>query len=215
MANYSALSLLLVAACTADLGKDKVNAVTEGEAASTEKVAQPPAEEGQSSKEWSVDASQSKISALSAKVVGKHPIDFHDYQGTIRTAGDQVSSLRFEIQMASLTSDHPKLQQHLLNEDFFWVEQFPKASFESSGVTAGSDQEGMSHTVSGDLTVRGVSKMIRFPAAIQMTEDSIKARTEFVVDRQDFEITYPGRADNLVQDSVVLTIGLVATPAAP
>jgi len=215
MANYSVLSLLLAAACTGDLGKDKVDAVAEGASASTEKAAQEPSSEAQSNVEWSVDASQSKISALGAKVVGKHPIDFHDYTGTIRTTGDQVSSIRFEIQMASLTTDHPKLQQHLLNEDFFWVEQFPTASFESAGVTAGSDQEGMTHTISGDLTVRGVSQMVRFPASIQVTGESVMARTEFVVNRQDFEITYPGKADNLVQDSVVLTIGLVASPSAP
>ena len=41
-------------------------------------------------------------------------------------------------------------------------------------------------------------------------DDLIKAATEFSIDRQDFKVSYPGRADDLVQDNVVLTINLVA-----
>ena len=214
MSSPALLALFLVTGCTGDIGKDKVNAIEEGKSASSEKAVEAPGDDAASSVTWSVDAAQSKISALSAKVVGKHPIDFHDYQGTLKTAGDQVNSLRFEIQMASLTTDHPKLQEHLLNEDFFWVEQFPTASFESSGVTAGSDQEGMTHTVSGDLTIRGTSHMVRFPAHIDVSESGVKAHTEFVIDRQNFDITYKGKADNLIQDDVVLTVNFVA-PSAP
>ena len=214
MSTPTLLTLLLVVGCTGDIGKDKVNAVEEGKSASVEKAAEAPKTDGATSVTWSVDPAQSKISALSAKVVGKHPIDFHDYQGTIKTTGDQVNAIRFEIQMSTLTTDHPKLQEHLLNEDFFWVEQFPTASFESAGISAGSDQEGMTHTVSGDLTIRGTSHMVRFPAQIEVSDSGVKAQTEFVIDRQNFDITYKGRADNLIQDDVVLTVNFVA-PSAP
>ena len=30
------------------------------------------------------------------------------------------------------------------------------------------------------------------------------------IDRQDFEITYPGKPDDLIQDNVVLTLSFVA-----
>ena len=36
------------------------------------------------------------------------------------------------------------------------------------------------------------------------------ATTEFVLNRQDFGITYPGRPDDLIQDNVRMNITLVA-----
>jgi polyisoprenoid-binding protein YceI len=51
---------------------------------------------------------------------------------------------------------------------------------------------------------------LTFPAKVDMGADQVSATTEFVINRQDFGVTYPGRPDNLVQDNVVLTIELTA-----
>ena len=56
----------------------------------------------------------------------------------------------------------------------------------------------------------GVNNGETFPAKLEVAPDSVKASTEFVINRQDFAITYPGRPDDLVQDNVVLTLSFVA-----
>ena len=43
-----------------------------------------------------------------------------------------------------------------------------------------------------------------------MAADKVSAKTEFVINRQDFGVTYPGRADDLVQDNVAMQIEFVA-----
>ena len=67
MSSPTLLALLLVAGCSGDIGKDKVNAVEEGKSVSVEKAAEAPEADAASSVTWSVDTAQSKISALSAK----------------------------------------------------------------------------------------------------------------------------------------------------
>ena len=192
--------------CQADVGEGKVKA----ELSEVPTEAAPAAVPEQVLTQVKVDVSQSKLSALGAKITATHPIEWHQYEGAIGLAGEELRTIAYTAQMASLTTDHPKLQKHLLNEDFFEVEKYPTSTFVSSSIAMGSDAEGMTHTVTGDLTIRGNTKRITFPAKVEVAPDSVKASTEFVINRQDFAITYPGRPDNLVQDNVVLTLSFVA-----
>jgi polyisoprenoid-binding protein YceI len=168
------------------------------------------AKPGQDVEPLRVDVGRSSIGALGAKVTGTHPVMFKDFSGKVGLAGDLVASLSFDVTMKSLESDHPKLTSHLKAEDFLHVEQFPTSSFVSSSMQAGSEVEGSNYTVTGDLTIRGKSRRLTFPAKVDVTEREVHAVTEFVIDRQDFDVTYPGRPDDLVQDNVVLTVDFVA-----
>ena len=202
-------SLLLLStlfACVADVGEGKVAAeVAEAPAPSAEKAA--PAAAGKALK---IDTSASKVHALGAKITATHPVDFKKWEGTVTVDGDAVTDLNFTIHTASLESDHPKLTGHLKNEDFLFVEKFPTASFDASEIKAGSDKEGATHTVTGALEIRGVTKQVTFPAKIEVAERGVKAATEFVINRRDFEVIYDGKADDLVQDNVVLTVEIAA-----
>ena len=60
------------------------------------------------------------------------------------------------------------------------------------------------------MTIRGTTKTIEFPATINVTEAEFVAESGFAINRQDFGISYKGRADDLIQDNVALTIRLVA-----
>lgn len=187
----------LLTGCVEDVSKDKVEATV----AEAKKVEQAPAGD-----ELKVDASKSMIKALGAKITATHPIDFHDFTGSLALAGDKLSSVSFEVQMASLEADHPKLTGHLKNEDFFDVANHPTATFQSTSIK----QEGGKATIEGNLTIRGNSKSVTFPADVKVTDTTVEAKTEFAIDRKDFAITYPGKPDDLIQDKVVLTVALVA-----
>ena len=115
--------------------------------------------------------------------------------------------------MATITSDNPRLTKHLLNEDFFHVDKFPTSTFQSTSIEAlpASGEVSPTHKIVGTMTIRGQSKTIEFPATIDVSDATkITAKSEFAINRQDFNISYTGRADDLIQDNVVLTISLVA-----
>jgi polyisoprenoid-binding protein YceI len=155
-----------------------------------------------------VDASTSKLSALGAKVTAQHPIIFHTFTGQIGLTDGKVEGIKYTVEMKDLEADHPKLTAHLLEEDFFDVAKHPTSGFESTKIVEGSKTEGATHTVSGNLTIRGNSKAVTFPATIEIKGSDVTAKASFVIDRQDFKITYPGRKDDLIKDNVALTIEL-------
>lgn len=193
----------LLLACGTDHTKDAAEAVV------TEAKKEAPAEETAGARELKVDPAKSQLRVIGAKVVGSHPIDFKDYTGTIAVDGDQVKKIAFDVDMTTLKSDDDRLTAHLLNEDFFHVEKFPKSSFVSTSIKP-STEGGGTHEVTGNLTVRGNTKSVTFPATITMNGDSVEAKADFVVDRQDFDIVYKGKADNLIQDEVAMKIAFVA-----
>lgn len=184
--------------CVQDVGKDKATAeVTEAKERVETK-----------GDVWGVDPTSSSIRALGAKITATHPIDFERFRGSVTVNGDEVTAVAFTVEMDSLKSDSERLTGHLKNEDFFDVPNHPTATFESTSVSAGG--EGGTHTVAGNLTIRGTTKGVTFPATITVADGTVKASTEFTIDRQDFKVTYPGKPDDLVQDNVVLTVALVA-----
>ncbi len=202
--------LPMLLGCIEDDGKDKVEALVEAVPTPSEEiVATPPPADGRS---FVVDPTTSQIQALGAKVTAKHPVVFSDFSGAIDVNKGVVQRLTFAVRTASLEADHPKLTKHMKNEDFLWVDKFPEATFQSTKVAAGSDAPGMTHTLTGTLTIRGQSRQVSFPARLEVANQEVVANTEFVINRQDFGISYPGRADDLVQDNVVLTIALRANP---
>lgn len=202
-----ALLIALGAACVSDLGEGRVEAeVTE---APEETKRQLPSD----ATSLKIDTSKSKVHALGAKVTGTHEMVFDQWEGTVKVSGDQVVGLDFVVDMASVNADHPKLTVHLKDADFFDVGKFPTSTFASTKVAAKAGADGATHEVTGTLTIRGKAKQVTFPATIGQKDGAYTAHTEFVLNRKDFDIVYPGRPDDLVQDKVVLTIDWVAPKA--
>lgn len=200
--------LATLVACAEDVGKDKVAATVEEipAAAPAEPAAEPAAATGTA---HAVDASKSSIRALGAKITAQHPIDFPDFSGSVTVDGDTVTAIAFEVTMATLVSDAEKLTSHLKSPDFFDIDTHPKATFASTAIQAGAEGDA-THTVTGDLTLRGTTRRVTFPAKISVASGEVSASTEFVVNRKDFGIVYPGKPDDLIQDNVALTIAFVA-----
>lgn len=157
------------------------------------------------------------IMFTASKVTRTHHIVFKSWEGSYKSDGTPAgTSLNFSVDLASLEVDQGQtamLQDHLQSAEFFDVATFPKATFTSSGIKEGVDQavfahaEGATHTVTGTLDIHGMQKEVSFP--ITLTSDgagNISAKTQFSVDRQDFGLTYKGKADDLVRDEVVIEV---------
>lgn len=157
---------------------------------------------------YAIQPETSKIGWTGSKVTGSHDGGFRDFRGTISVVegSPEQSRVELEIVMDSLFSDDEKLTKHLKNADFFDVEKFPTSAFRSTGVSKKED----GFELSGDLTMHGVTKNIKFPAQIEVTAEAVEAKAEFSILRGDFGITYKGKADNLIRDEVVIRLELKA-----
>ncbi len=194
--------LMLLAGCS-NPAADKSRAVT-GEAAQVS----PQTVQGQ---KYVITPQNSKIEFVGSKVTGSHHGSIENFSGEIDYAGDvEKSRVSITMQMESLTTDTPDLTKHLKTADFFDVAKFPQATFVSTAIKAGGEK-GATHTVTGNLTLHGVTKAVTFPATISVTADAASVESTFSINRKDFGINYTGPADNLIRDDVVLTLHIRAT----
>ena len=153
----------------------------------------------------------STIAFVGAKVTGKHDGAFERFVGKIELPGEDPTqgSVAVEIETASLKADQEKLTKHLKSKDFFHVEEIPKASFKSAVIKAGG-ADGASHTVTGNLDLHGVTKEVTFPATITVADGKVTVKAEFVINRKDFGIVYPGMPDDLIKDDVLIKLEVAA-----
>lgn len=152
----------------------------------------------------------STVEFVGSKVTGSHKGGFKKFAGELQVAGGKVadSGNKVLIDTTSLWSDNERLTGHLKTPDFFNVAQYPTAVFETSSIA----QNTTNFTVTGDLTLHGVKKQISFPADIKVSEDAVDVNARFFINRFDFEMKYPGKADDLIRKEVVLTLNIKATP---
>ena len=196
-------ALLLLSAC-ANPAADKPKAVV-GEATNTSS-ASPVAGE-----KYLITSENSKIEFIGAKVTGHHNGSFKKISGTIDYAGQiEKSRVSITIDSSSLETDTPDLTKHLKTADFFDVAKYPEAKFESTEIKPGREK-GASHTVTGNLTLHGVTKSVSFPATITVNPGVITVESSFAINRKDFAINYPGKTDDLIRDDVALTLHVKAT----
>lgn len=195
--------MLILSACAADVGEGRVAATVSEPAPTTEAA---PAHIG---RVLTLDTQASTVHALGAKITATHPIAFDRWEGEMRADGMNLTGVDVTIHMASLRADIEDLTGHLKTADFFDVETFPTSRFISTSVTEVAGDNGSTHEVSGNLTMHGQTQRIAFPVTVSHPDGALKAVTEFVIDRQDFGIAYPGMPDDLIQDNVALTIELV------
>jgi polyisoprenoid-binding protein YceI len=187
---------------------DSVPAANVSSAGSNDSLtATAPAEE---TKIYSVTPQNTKIEFVGSKVTGSHNGGFSVFEGEIRVAGDRVADTgnKVVIHTAQLWSDNDRLTGHLKSPDFFDVQQFPTATFETTSVK----QEGENATVTGNLTMHGITKQISFPARVEVKNDAVVLKAEFSINRFDFDMKYPGKADDLIRPEVVLKLDVNATP---
>lgn len=196
-------ALVLVVAC-GNPATNKSQAVT-GEA--TQASSPKPA----GAQNYSITPENSKIEFVGSKVTGSHNGSFQKFAGEIHYTGDVTTShVTITMDSDSLTTDTPDLTKHLKTADFFDVAKYPQAKFESTAIKPGGDK-GASHTITGNLTLHGVTKSVTFPATIAATPDAVTVDSSFSINRKDFGINFAGASDNLIRDDVVLALKIKAT----
>ncbi len=124
------------------------------------------------------------------------------------------------IAAASMHVGNPTMKEHLHGEKWMNVAKHPTLTFEVTGaesaVTAGNSTVAK---VTGNLTVKGVTKQITVPVKLTYLKDRLKdrvpnlqgdllvLRADFKIKRSDFGIN-AGAAEDKVADEIELTLSL-------
>lgn len=159
-----------------------------------------------------VTPENSTIEFVGSKVTGKHDGGFKAVTGTINlvNAKAEESTVSVEIDMNSVFSDNPDLTTHLKSADFFDVAKFPTAIFTSTKIVPDTAKGANNYTVTGDLTLHGVTRSVTFPATITVNDAEVSVNADFAINRKEFAIVYAGMADDLIRDDVALKLELKA-----
>jgi Uncharacterized conserved protein len=126
-----------------------------------------------------------------AKFKGKVAVD---------AATKSLKSVSVEIDTASLFTEIDKLTTHLKSPDFFDVREYPKATFESTKITAGEKGKA---TITGKLSLHGVTKEISFPATAEVGDKGLTLKSEFSIDRRQFDMKF---GEGMVEPKVSMTV---------
>ena len=150
----------------------------------------------------------SKVEFVASKVTRTHNGSFKQFSGAIDLANNSAEQSRvtIDIDSASVVTDDDGLTKHLQTPDFFDVAKYPKATFSSTKIEPST--AGGTHTITGNFSLHGVTKSISFPATIQIAADKVSVNAEFSINRKDWGLVYPGKADDLIRDGVVIKLSL-------
>lgn len=147
---------------------------------------------------------------------------FKDFTGAIHYDGKDMSksSVEFTAKVASIDTGVEARDKHLRTADFFEAEKFPEMTFKSTSVS----RKGKGYILTGDLTIKGVTKQITFPFSIYGAIKDMRGNTRMgiaaqtTIDRRDYGITWghalPGGGFDVAHD-VVIDLQLEAIQPAP
>ena len=184
---------------------DKANEVTEKAVETVKEMA--------TEETIAVNASESNVMWMGQIVGGikSHNGTVKVTEGSLTLKGDEIVAGNFTVDLTSMnpldsnyTEDQPaeKLVGHLSSVDFFRTDSFPTASFTVTSADAAA------MTVTGDLTVRGVTNSETINDVAVDTEAGT-AIGSLTFDRQKYNVAFStGAKDFVLSDDIELTINL-------
>ncbi|WP_028295768.1 YceI family protein [Olivibacter sitiensis] len=168
---------------------------------------------------YTLDVQKSKISWQADKIVGSgHKGEIPFTSGSLLVEKEALVGGDFVANVDGLKitgeSNPGRLEGHLKNEDFFETNKYPTATFKITKVAYSSKDKA---TVTGDLTIKGITNAISFPATIHSSAQQIHAVAEGIkIDRTKFNVKYRSGSffsdlgDKAIKDEFTLDIELVA-----
>ncbi|RDC64275.1 YceI family protein [Adhaeribacter pallidiroseus] len=171
-----------------------------------------------------VDPAASTVGWTAKKVGGQHNGTVKLAKGSLQVNGKKLVGGNFVMDMTSITDVditneefNKKLTGHLKSEDFFSVEKNPNSTFKITKVApiANAKAGEPNYTVTGDLTIKGTTNPVTFPATVKTDGNSAEATAKIEVDRIKYDIKYRSSllgtaADKIIDDTFVMDVKLVA-----
>jgi polyisoprenoid-binding protein YceI len=167
---------------------------------------------------YAIDKTHSEAAFQVRHLISRVRGRFTDFDGAIEFDEEQPaqSSVSFTIQAASIDTGTPDRDAHLRSEDFFAVDKYPTITFVGTTVTPkGKD----AFEVTGNLTMRGVTRAIVIPVAYlgKATDpwgnQKVAFEGELTLNRKDFGLNWNAAIEAggfLVGDEVKVSLSIQA-----
>ncbi|HVW42667.1 MAG TPA: YceI family protein [Amycolatopsis sp.] len=178
-----------------------------------------PASYAQLTGTYEIDPVHSRIGfvarhAMVTKVRGS----FNEFTGTAHIDGENpaASSVQVAIKAASIDTRNADRDGHLRSNDFLAMDEHPEITFSSTEIKQTGEAE---FDVTGDLTVRGVTRPVTVPFTYEGTAQDPFGNTRIglegsvVINRKDFGVTWNATLETggvLVSDKVTLEFEISA-----
>lgn len=121
---------------------------------------------------------------------------------------DQLVGGSVEVDMSTIVDEHQRsdnnLIEHLQSPDFFDVKKFPFSTFAITRVAP----DGENINVTGNLTIKGITHEVTFPAKIESKGRIVHANCKVTIDRAQWDVRYKSGKffDNLADEAISDTI---------
>jgi polyisoprenoid-binding protein YceI len=176
---------------------------------------------------YKIDPAQSTVKWESKKVVkqlGGHDGVIKIKEGTIDLNGKQEKG-RFVIDMTSIENmdlaekdpeGKKKLEKHLKSDDFFSVAKHPEATLVLKSLKP-DPKEKTQYEAAGDLTIKGITKPVTFPATITEKDGKVTVDSKFAINRTEWDVRYNSKkffdlkklGDRAIEDDINFKVDLV------
>jgi polyisoprenoid-binding protein YceI len=150
-------------------------------------------------------------------------------EGKLNIKGADITAGSFVFDMKSIVDidltdakSNSDLTGHLKSADFFNVDSFPTGKFDITEVKPlSNDTAGNTHMIAGNLTIKGISRNISFPAKVVITENEVSAEGSVLINRLEWGIKYNSVSvspaallkklgDNAINDELLIAVQLKA-----
>lgn len=146
--------------------------------------------------------------------------------GQIKIENGRVSGGEFTMDMTSIATektsigaDEDLLTRHLKSPDFFDAEKFSTSRLVLTAVTKDvADASGNKYRISGELTIKGITQPIVFPAEIYRSGSALKALARLELDRTKWEVRFgsgkffQNLGNSLIDDNFTVELSLLMEP---
>lgn len=184
-------------------------------------------EMSQDAQVYNADVATSSINWVGSKVGGEHKGDIKLKSGEVAVKDGAIQNGTFVIDFTTINvtdlegDKKAYLEGHLKGsaqdetaDHFFNVAQFPEGKFEIATVTT----DDTATTVTGNLTVKGITKSVSFPANVTVNDSIVTIETaSFPINRTDFNINYGSKAkftdlaaDKVINDEILIQLNVTA-----
>ena len=133
--------------------------------------------------------------------------EFSGLEGTIQFNPEDPATASFDVSVDAKTvnTNIESRDNHLRKEEYLHVEKFPTINFKSSKITK-TNSTGFLYMF-GSITIKGVSKEIKFPFKVTPKDDGYFFEGNFKLNRRDFGV---GGNSLSLSDELTVTLSVFA-----
>ncbi|GAB2952907.1 hypothetical protein GCM10027048_17590 [Hymenobacter coalescens] len=198
--------------------QQKATAGVSAKAATPEKAAKA----AKNSNAYAVQPQLSTLGWVGKKVGGQHNGTIAVKDGAVQVKGNQIVGGTFNFDMNAIKVEditdaeyNGKLVGHLKNDDFFAADKYPTATFVVTSIKPLKDASGNNAQVAGNLTIKGKTHPISFPAKVGVKDGVASASGVATVNRTKYDVKYGSTlfgaaADKAIDDNFTLSFNVIA-----